>query len=120
MSSIRQPIMKTFIAGEDLSSDQYKFVKLNSSGQVVKAAAAAAIGVLQNAPASGEPAEIALMGGGGLVKLGGTVAIQGEITSNASSVGTAAATTNFVAGVAMAAGVSGDVVEAFLTHYYKV
>jgi len=54
----------TLPAGGDLSSSQYKFVKLNSSGQVVDIAAATDIpaGVLQNNPASGGAAEVAVIG----------------------------------------------------------
>lgn len=54
----------TLVAGGDLSSSQYKFVKLNSSGQVVDIAAATDIpvGVLQNKPASGGSAEVMVMG----------------------------------------------------------
>jgi hypothetical protein len=47
-------------AGADLSSHQYKFVKLNSSGQVVICAAATdkPYGILQNKPTSGQAAEV--------------------------------------------------------------
>lgn len=51
-------------AGGDLSSKQYYFVKLNSSGEVVIVAANTDIpyGILQNAPASGGQATVALCG----------------------------------------------------------
>lgn len=54
----------TLPAGGDLSSSQFKFVKLNSSGQVVDVAAATDIpvGVLQNKPASGGAAEVMVIG----------------------------------------------------------
>lgn len=54
----------TLPAGGDLSSSQFKFVKLNSSGQVVDIAAATDIpvGVLQNKPASGGAAEVMVIG----------------------------------------------------------
>jgi len=47
-------------AGADLSSSQYKFVKLNTSGQIVAIAADtdSPVGILQNAPTSGQPAEV--------------------------------------------------------------
>ena len=50
----------TLLAGADLSTHQYKAVKVNSSGAVVLAAALtdACIGILQNAPTSGQPCEI--------------------------------------------------------------
>lgn len=54
----------TLEAGEDLSSAQYKFVKI-SSGKAVACSAATdvPIGVLQNDPASGEEAAIVVVGG---------------------------------------------------------
>ena len=55
----------TLVAGADLSSKQYTFVKLNSSGEAIAAAAATdiPIGVLQNAPTSGQEAEVLVVGG---------------------------------------------------------
>jgi hypothetical protein len=55
----------TFKAGADLSSDQFKFVKLNANRQVILCAAATdvPIGVLQNKPdASGKAAEVMMTG----------------------------------------------------------
>lgn len=52
-------------AAADLSSSQFKTVKLASTAGQVKAVAAStdeAIGVLQNAPKSGEEAEVASVG----------------------------------------------------------
>ena len=62
-------VRATFVAGADLSSSQYKFVKLNSSGQAVAVAAATdvPIGVLQNNPASGAEASVVIVGGTKLV-----------------------------------------------------
>jgi hypothetical protein len=55
----------TLVAGADLSALQYTFVKLNSSGVAVACAAATDIpvGVLQNAPTSGQEAEVLIVGG---------------------------------------------------------
>jgi hypothetical protein len=55
----------TLVAGADLSSKQYTFVKLDSSGQAVAASGATdiPIGVLQNAPTSGQEAEVLIVGG---------------------------------------------------------
>lgn len=54
----------TLEAGEDLSTKQYRFVKI-SSGKAVACDAAtdAPIGVLQNDPTSGEDASIVVVGG---------------------------------------------------------
>jgi hypothetical protein len=53
----------TLKAGADLSAKQYFFVKIDANGDVVLAGNGEnAIGVLQNAPASGEAANIAVAG----------------------------------------------------------
>lgn len=53
----------TLIAGADLSAKQFYAVKLNSSGQVIAAGAGeAAIGVVQNKPASGQAATVRVAG----------------------------------------------------------
>ena len=55
----------SLVAGADLSTKQYTFVKLDSSGQAVAASGATdiPIGVLQNAPTSGQEAEVLIVGG---------------------------------------------------------
>lgn len=58
-------IRLSLAAGADLSSEQFKFVKLNASGQAVICAAATdlPIGVLQNKPdASGKTATVCVVG----------------------------------------------------------
>jgi len=52
MSTENKILDLTFPAAEDLSDDTYKFVVLNSSGQVRRpdSASEVAIGILQNAP----------------------------------------------------------------------
>jgi hypothetical protein len=64
-------------AGADLSTHQYKFVKINSSGQVVLCAAAGedADGVLCNKPVAGEIAEVQTISGGSIamVMAGGAI-----------------------------------------------
>jgi hypothetical protein len=54
----------SFPAGEDLSSDQYKFVVLTSAGTVRRpdSEAEVPIGILQNAPVSGDPANVMIYG----------------------------------------------------------
>ena len=58
-------VKATFVAAEDLSTKQYTFVKLNSSGQVVAVSGATdiPIGVLQNNPVSGAEASVLIVGG---------------------------------------------------------
>lgn len=59
----------TLEAGADLSAKQYHLVKI-SSGKAALCAAATdvPIGVLQNKPASGQPAEIVVVGGTKIVQ----------------------------------------------------
>lgn len=54
----------SFPAGEDLSNDQYRFVVVTSAGTVRRpdSATESPIGILQNAPLSGEAAAVRVMG----------------------------------------------------------
>ena len=55
----------TLVAAADLSTNQYNFVKLDSSGNAaaITALTDTAIGVLQNDPTSGQEAEVLVIGG---------------------------------------------------------
>ena len=80
----------TLVAAADLSSNQYNFVKLDSSG---KAAAVTAttdrpIGILQNAPTSGQEAEVLVVGGSKLVA-GGAISEGAVIGTSAAGKGSA-------------------------------
>jgi hypothetical protein len=59
-----QPFKITLEAGEDLSSKQYYFVKLNATGKAIVCAGVTdkPVGVLQNDPTSGQAAEIVVVG----------------------------------------------------------
>lgn len=63
--AVELPIfMKSFVAGADLSSSQYKFVELSSEDTVTvcNAATDVPIGVLQNDPTSGQEAVVMIIG----------------------------------------------------------
>ena len=80
----------TLVAAADLSSNQYNFVKLDSTG---KAAAVTAttdrpIGILQNAPTLGQEAEVLVVGGSKLVA-GGAITEGAVIGTSASGKGSA-------------------------------
>lgn len=84
-------------AGADLSSSQYCFVKVNSSGQAVLAATAgeAVIGVLQNKPTSGQAAIVCVggeskvvIGNGGSVTAGDLVATDASAQAKTAVKGT--------------------------------
>lgn len=76
---------RTFIAGEDLSSSQFKFVTLEADGQVDLADADAenCIGVLINDPASGSEATV-VISGKTMVTAGGDITAGDEIVTDTS------------------------------------
>lgn len=105
------------VAGADLSARQYHFVKLNSSGQVVIVNGVTDIphGVLQNAPASGETAEIALAGitkivSDGTIAVGALIGTSGDGQAAAKAAGTD--TTHYVLGrhLGPTAAAAGDII----------
>ena len=110
----------TLPAGADLSTKQYYFVKVNSSGNAVLCAAAtdAPIGVLQNNPISGAEASIVVVGG---TKLVAGAAIAAGIKIGTDSAGKADAkvagtdTTEYTVGqVLLASGADLDVLTAVI------
>jgi hypothetical protein len=110
----------TLVAGEDLSSAQYKFVKINSSGQAVACSGATdkPVGVLQNSPASGGEASITVVGG---TKVVAGASIDEGVLIGTSSTGKADAkvpgtdTTEYVVGqVILAAGADGEILTALI------
>jgi len=99
----------TLVAAADLSTNQYNFVKLDSSGNAaaITALTDTAIGVLQNDPTSGQEAEVLVIGGSKLVAGGaiGEGALVGTSTSGRGSAltpsGTAGASVPRFFGVAL-------------------
>lgn len=73
----------TLTAGADLSSDQYKIVQLSAANTVTLATATtqAVIGVLVNAPGSGEAAQVAIQGVTKVIA-GGAVGATDLVTTN--------------------------------------
>lgn len=102
---------RTFIAGEDLSSSQFKFVTLESDGQVDLADSAGenCMGVVINDPASGGEATV-VVAGKTVVTAGGTIAAGASIATDASGDAVTASTGNIVMGYALEAGVDGQVI----------
>ena len=107
-------LVVSFPAGEDLSADQYRFVVLTSTGTVRRpdAATEVAVGVLQNAPASGEAASV-MVSGISKIQLGATLAVGALVApeyTSASDAGNAAAnaTTRYAAGMLVQGGADGD------------
>ena len=102
---------RTFIAGEDLSSSQFKFVTLESDGQVDLADSAGenCIGVVINDPASGGEATV-VVSGKTVVTAGGTIAAGAAVATDASGDAVTASTGNIVMGYALEAGVDGQTI----------
>jgi redox-sensitive bicupin YhaK (pirin superfamily) len=74
---------RSFVAGESLAAAQFHFVTLENDGTVDLADADAenCIGVLLNAPASGEAATVAISGKV-MVEAGGVIAAGAEVVTN--------------------------------------
>lgn len=110
----------TLVAGADLSSAQYKFVKINSSGEAVVCSGATdkPIGVLQNNPIQGGEASVTVVGG---TKVLSSASIDEGILIGTNNAGKADAkvpgtdTTEYVVGqVILAAGADGEILTAVI------
>lgn len=101
---------RSFVAGESLTAAQFKFVTLESDGQVDLADAAGenCIGVLLNNPAAGAAATVAVSGKV-MVTSGGTIAAGAAVATDASGDAVTAASTNIIMGYALEAAVDGQV-----------
>lgn len=123
MTSFRQGDYDSREAGADLSTKQYYIVKTDANGKYILATAAtdALRGVLVNAPKLGDTADVAIVNGSGTFKVlaGGTIAKDDFLTTDAAGKAIATTTTgNRVFGRAVAAAVSGDIVE-YVKHNEK-
>ena len=101
---------RSFVAGESLAAAQFKFVTLESDGQVDLADSAGenCIGVLLNNPAAGAAATVAISGKV-MVTSGGTIAAGAAVATDASGDAVTAASTNIIMGYALEAAVDGQV-----------
>lgn len=119
----------TLPASGDLSASNNLFAVVNGSGQVAVAGAnVSVVGVIQDGPAAAGRGCAFRVFGIAKVKLGGTVTVNDKVASNASGQAvkaTAASVSagtpeplagSYVAGIALASGVSGDVIPVLLTH----
>lgn len=105
-------------AGEDLSSDQYRIVVLDASSKKVRRPNAATdipLGVLQNAPASGEGAAVRPIGCGGVTKVvlgatltAGVIAALEYIGAADAGKAKAVAATQYPAGILLEGGAEDD------------
>ena len=101
---------RTFVAGESLAAAQFKFVTLESDGQVDLADSAGenCVGILLNSPAAGAAATVALTGKV-MVTAGGTIAAGAAVATDAAGDAVTAASTNIIMGYALEAAVDGQI-----------
>ncbi len=107
-----EPKIQAFLAGADLSTHQYKLVKYDTTNNVIILCGDAEkpFGVLMNAPASGEVAEVAVQGGA-KVKIASTMStLLTSMASAANGVGRAAVAGEWAIGMIQDTGVSGDII----------
>jgi len=108
--------IQAFTAGADLTTHQYKLVKFDTTNNsvVLCGNAEKPMGVLMNAPNSGELAEVAVQGGA-KVKIGTTMStLGGSIASAANGVARAAVAGEWAIGTQQDSGVSGDVIPVII------
>ena len=107
--------MITLPAGADLSSAQFKFVKISSGAVVLCGAGENALGVLTNKPASGEAASVQI---GGIAKVQADAALSttgAKVMSSADGQAAAATSTNHVLGMTVTtAAAAAELVEVLL------
>ena len=112
MATMQSRDTRTFVAGEDLSAAQFKFVTLESDGQVDLADSAGenCIGVLL---VEGEAARAVtvIMTGSVMVEAGGTVTAGGAVATDATGRAVDATTGDIIMGYAREAGVTNQVIE---------
>ena len=103
---------RTFIAGANLSSAQFKFVTLESGGTVIVADSAGenAIGVCLAGGASGAAVTVCVSGSV-MVEAGGTITAGAAVQAGADGTALAAASGDYVLGYAREAAVDGQIIE---------
>lgn len=110
MASYENMQTVSLMAGANLAAEQFSFLKIDTSGNVVLAGLGEDVdGVLVNEPTSGRVAQVAI---NGIVKVkcGGTIAAGAAVASNATGKAIAATTGQMVAGKALEAGVAGRII----------
>jgi len=107
--------MKTFCAEGDLSDKQFTFVKFGSSKKQIVACGDGekAIGVLMTADVKDKDScEVALIGGGALLKVAGATALGDSLKSGANGKGVVGA--GWTPAIAQDSGVADDVISVIL------
>ena len=115
MSSYTQPNMKTFKSESALVPFSFTIFGTKDETVAKSAAAGRAMGVnMSNSVAINGEAEIALDGGGALIKLAATVVRGQSVGSDANGLGIVAAAGTFAPAIAHQSGVVGDVIAVIM------
>lgn len=107
------------VASVDLSSYQYRLMKLGASGLALCGAGESVFGSLQDKPTSGMVGNVACLGIS-LVMAGGTVAKGDKLASDSTGRAIVATSGASVFGQAMAGGAVGEYIPVFLSGEYAV
>ena len=112
MANMQSRDTRTFVAGEDLSAAQFKFVTLEADGQVDLADSAGenCIGVLLVEGESARAVTV-VMTGSVMVEAGGTVTNGGAVATDATGRAVDATSGDIIMGYAREAGVANQVIE---------
>ncbi len=112
MATMQSRDTRTFVAGEDLSTAQFKFVTLEADGQVDLADSAGenCVGVLRVEGAATRAVTV-VMTGSVMVEAGGTVTAGGAVATDATGRAVDATTSDIIMGYAREAGVVNQVIE---------
>jgi hypothetical protein len=115
MATMQSRDTRTFVAGEDLSTAQFKFVTLEADGKVDLADSAGenCIGVLTVAEENNRAVTVT-MSGSVIVEAGGTVTNGGAVATDATGRAVDATSTDIIMGYAREAGVVNQKIEIFL------
>lgn len=123
MTAYRKTEVESLNAGSDLSTSQFRFVKLQSNGRVIRCDTAGerAYGVVLNKPTEGKTAQVAIGTGGSEVTAGGAVNRGVEVTTDNQGRAVAATTDkHYVNGIARtSAAAAGNRFGVNLTTYQK-
>jgi hypothetical protein len=112
MATMQSRDTRTFVAGEDLSAAQFKFVTLEA-GNVVDLADSAGencVGVLLVEGAAARAVTV-VMTGSVMVEAGGTVTAGGAVATDATGRAVDATTSDIIMGYARETGVAAQVIE---------
>ena len=112
MATMQSRDTRTFVAGEDLSTAQFKFVTLEADGQVDLADSAGenCVGVLLVEGAAARAVTV-VMTGSVMVEAGGTVTNGGAVATDATGRAVDATAGDIIMGYAREAGVAAQVIE---------